>query len=266
MRTLLGLLIVVGLAVPGEAADVAAGKEKAAACMACHGANGVSVSPDIPNLAGQKGPYLKAQLEAFRTGARKNQLMNGIASRLTPADIENLAAFFAGLPPATETARAPVADELGKAPLRFPADYKATFTHYTTINFPQTRQVRTYLANTVALDAARSGAPLPDGSVLLVEVFRAKADATGSPVTGPDGFFERDALLFFTAMERQKGWGERIPAELRNGDWRYAIFNADGTPRPNVPEARCLTCHIPKAGESYLFTLAPLTDKARAPR
>lgn len=266
MRILPGLLIVVGLVAQAEGSDVAAGKAKAAACTACHGANGVSVSPDIPNLAGQKAPYLKAQLEAFRTGTRKNPLMNAMAAQLSPVDIENVASFFASLPPASETMKSPTAEELAKTLMTFPADHKSTFTHYTTINFPDTKQVRTYLANKVALDAAGSGAPLPDGSVLLVEVFKARVDATGMPIKGPDGLFEKDTLLFFTAMERQKGWGDGIPGELRNENWRYAVFDPDGTPRPNVPEARCLACHKPKAAESFLFTLKPLADKARASR
>lgn len=266
MAALLGLVLVLGLVAQADAADPAAGKAKAAVCTACHGANGVSGSPDIPNLAGQKGGYLKAQLAAFRAGTRKNPLMNAMAAQLSPADIDNVAAFFASLPPATETAKSPVAEELAKTLPKFPADYKTAFTHYLTINFPETKQVRTYLANKVALDAARSGAPLPDGSVLLAEVFKAKVDKDGSPVKGTDGFFEKDALLFLTAMERQKGWGDRIPAELRNEEWRYAIFNPDGAPRPNVPEARCLACHKPKGAESFLFTLKPLTDKGRATR
>lgn len=264
MPRLLGLLVlVVCLVAQSEAADVAAGKEKAAACTACHGANGVSVSPDIPNLAGQKGPYLKAQLEAFRSGARKNQLMNAMAGPLSNADIENLTAFFASLPPGTESARSPVGEELAKALPRFPADYKTAFTQYTTINFPETKQVRTYLANDVALRAARAGATLPDGSVLFVEVFRAKLDGAGNPVKGPDGFFEKDKLLFFTAMERDKGWGDAIPQELRNENWRYAVFTAEGKAREGVAEARCLACHKPKDAESYLFTLKELAARAR---
>ncbi|MDH5259156.1 MAG: cytochrome c, partial [Gammaproteobacteria bacterium] len=40
------------------AGDAAAGKGKAALCAGCHGADGMSMSPDIPNLAGQKEAYL----------------------------------------------------------------------------------------------------------------------------------------------------------------------------------------------------------------
>lgn len=135
--------------------------------------------------------------------------------------------------------------------------------YYTAINFPDRKQVRYYYANPVALQAARQGDPLPDGSVLLVEVFKAKLDSAGTPLKGEDGFFVKDTLTLFTAMERQPGWGNNIPEEFRNENWHYAVFKADGT-REGTNQAKCLVCHKPKASVSYLFTLGQLTEKARA--
>ena len=80
-----------------QAADVVEGKEKAAMCVGCHGAKGVSMNPEWPNIAGQKDKYLMNQLKAFRGGVRKNPLMTPIAASLSDADIENLAAYFSGL-------------------------------------------------------------------------------------------------------------------------------------------------------------------------
>ena len=79
------------------AADVAAGQAKAVACGACHGANGISVVPMYPNLAGQKSAYITKQLKAFRDGTRQDPVMNGMAKPLADADIENLAAYFESL-------------------------------------------------------------------------------------------------------------------------------------------------------------------------
>lgn len=262
MKQLGVLLMLFGVAMPAHAADIAAGEVKAAACTACHGANGISVSADIPNLAGQKDKYLQAQLEAFRAGTRKNPFMNVMAGQLSDIDIQNLVAFFKSLPPATESVQSPVGAELARERLQFPANYKQDLISYTTINFPDRKQVRHYYANPVALQAARQGDPLPDGSVLLVEVFKAKLDSAGTPLKGEDGFFVQDTLTLFTAMERQPGWGDNIPEELRNENWQYAVFKADGT-REGTNQARCLVCHKPKVSESYLFTLAQLTEKAR---
>ena len=60
-------------------ADSAAGREKAQACAACHGLDGLSKIPNAPNIAGQPEMYLKAQLEAYRSGARENEMMTVIA-------------------------------------------------------------------------------------------------------------------------------------------------------------------------------------------
>ena len=79
------------------AGDAAAGKSRAAACAACHGANGISANGLWPNLAGQKEQYLVAQMKAFRDGDRKNAMMSPMAAGLSDDDIANLAAYYAGL-------------------------------------------------------------------------------------------------------------------------------------------------------------------------
>lgn len=91
----IGLLLLAGTA---QAADVAAGKAKAAVCAACHGANGISIIPDYPNLAGQKVKYLESSIKAYRDGERKNPIMSPMATGLSDADVANLAAYFASLP------------------------------------------------------------------------------------------------------------------------------------------------------------------------
>lgn len=79
-----------------EAGDVAAGKAKAAACAGCHGVDGNGgADPSWPKLAGQIPEYLVKQLNDFKTGARKNPVMNGMAAGLTPKDMQNIAAFYA---------------------------------------------------------------------------------------------------------------------------------------------------------------------------
>lgn len=81
-----------------QAADPAAGKQKFdATCSACHGANGISVVPIYPNLAGQKGEYLVAQLKAFRDSSRQNPIMQPMAKGLTDTDIANIAAYLSSL-------------------------------------------------------------------------------------------------------------------------------------------------------------------------
>ena len=82
------------------AGDAANGKAKSTTCTACHGANGISMIPMYPNLAGQKEQYLVLQMKAFRDGERKNMVMAPMAAGLSDDDINNLAAYYAGLNPA----------------------------------------------------------------------------------------------------------------------------------------------------------------------
>ena len=75
--------------------DVKAGEAKSAVCMACHGPQGNSGNPDWPKLAGQHANYLARQLQAFKSGARKDPLMGPQAVALSDDDINDLAAYFA---------------------------------------------------------------------------------------------------------------------------------------------------------------------------
>jgi cytochrome c553 len=244
-----------------QAADIEAGKSKVAAvCAACHGANGVSVSDGIPNLAAQRAGYLEAQLKALKDGSRKNAIMNAIAAQLSPDDIANVAAYFAAQPGASTGAKSALLANVAASHVTFPDGYKDSFTKYHTINFPATGQVRYYFANKVALQAAKEGKPLSDGSVLLAEVFSAKLDADKKPITGSDGFYVPDKLMFYTAMARNAGWGKDLPEMLRNEDWNYAIFTLDKQQRPGVNQAECLACHKPLDKASYTFTLKQLAD------
>ena len=259
MKRMLGLSAVLAIVPLAQAADIEAGKAKVATvCAACHGANGVSVSDTIPNLAAQRAAYLETQLKALKDGTRKNPIMNAIATQLNPTEIADVAAFFASLPGAAGSAKSAQLPNVAKTSVTFPEGYKGSFTKYHTINFPATKQVRYYFANKTAVQAAKEGKPLPDGSYLLAEVYAAKLDAEGKPVTGSDGFFVADKPLLYTAMARGAGWGKEIPEMLRNGDWNYAIFTLDRQHRPGVNQAECLACHKPLDNVSYTFTLKQL--------
>ena len=152
--------------------------------------------------------------------------------------------------------------QLVKSGVTFPDNYKTTYTKYHTINFPATRQVRYYFANPVALQAAKQGKPLPNGSMLFAEVYSAKLDADKKPIMGSDGFFQADQLMFYTAMARDAGWGNAIPELLRNEDWNYSVFTLAKQARPGVNQAECLACHKPLDKVSYTFTLKELTAVA----
>jgi len=90
-------------ALPG---DAAAGADKAAACAACHGADGNSADPQYPKIAGQHESYIARQLSMFKDGSRDNAVMLGFASILTPQDARDIGAYFA-----TQVALPGIADD-----------------------------------------------------------------------------------------------------------------------------------------------------------
>jgi cytochrome c553 len=90
--------------VAAHAADVAAGKEKAELCTACHGEGGISQTENIPSLAGQPDQFIQWQLVFFRSGSRRNEQMQPIVEQISNEDIRNLGAYFASLAPPKPTA------------------------------------------------------------------------------------------------------------------------------------------------------------------
>jgi cytochrome c553 len=81
------------------AVDMAAAAVKAQACIACHGAGGISQMAETPSLAGQPDGFLQWQLVFLRSGQRKSPVMQPLAQALKDDDIRNLAAYFAAQPP-----------------------------------------------------------------------------------------------------------------------------------------------------------------------
>ncbi|KRE83547.1 cytochrome C [Rhodanobacter sp. Soil772] len=79
--------------------DAQAGAGKAAVCAACHGAQGVAIAPNFPNLAGQSATYLYVQLKEFHDGQRSDPVMTGQAATLSDADMRDLASYYASLAP-----------------------------------------------------------------------------------------------------------------------------------------------------------------------
>ena len=77
--------------------DTDAGFERASTCVACHGQNGIGVSPTWPTLAGQHEDYLVHALNQYRDGTRKDVVMSSMAAALSDDDVILLARYYSGL-------------------------------------------------------------------------------------------------------------------------------------------------------------------------
>jgi Cytochrome P460 len=147
--------------------------------------------------------------------------------------------------------------------IEFPEGYQDSFTHYATVNRADERkQVVKIFGNDVALTSAKDGAALDSGSVLVMEIYKAKLDAEENPVVGSDGFFEQDELAAIAVMESRTGWGDEYPEEIRNGTWEYALFDAKAHTLLDREYRDCFACHKPLQEFDYVFSFAQLRDAA----
>ena len=254
-QTVLGAaLLGASMSVAVRAGDIEAGSETATQCAACHGSAGISTADMFPNLAGQKEGYIKTQLAAFKTETRKNALMNAIAAGLSDTDIENLATYFASLPGGEAGAAAINETGLDGTLLMFPENHETAFTRYHRKDYDDRKQVRYYSGNDIALAGVATGGPFEPGSYFLVEVFAAQEDADGNLLKDADGKLVAGERKLYTAMEKRSGWGDDVPDIYKNDDWRYSVFETDGTNKDGVNEAPCMACHKPLTDNDYSFT------------
>ncbi len=68
-------------------------------CANCHGDGGISRYPEVPNLAAQNPAYLLGQIEAFLSGRRKDEFMQGLMKVLSERDKAAIASYYAAARP-----------------------------------------------------------------------------------------------------------------------------------------------------------------------
>ncbi|QMU61554.1 MAG: c-type cytochrome [Gammaproteobacteria bacterium] len=78
-----------------DAAPAKSGSEVATQCVACHGEDGNSPTPNFPRIAGQHADYMFHALMSYKNGDRKNPIMAGIVAALSEKEMKNVAAFYA---------------------------------------------------------------------------------------------------------------------------------------------------------------------------
>jgi len=102
---LISLIVSAGLMSVAHAGDAEAGKAKSATCAACHGADGNSLAPTFPKIAGQGERYLIKQIKDIRDGNRQVPAMAPFVTGLSDTDVADLAAYFSAQVPTTGGAK-----------------------------------------------------------------------------------------------------------------------------------------------------------------
>ncbi|NKC34251.1 cytochrome P460 family protein [Falsiroseomonas selenitidurans] len=138
--------------------------------------------------------------------------------------------------------------------ISLPADWQARFIRYATVDKADRKIIRHLFVNPEAFAAATPGAPLPHGTLIIMADARARVDATGTPLRDQQGrFIAEPGWIAIAAQEKQPGWGEGYPPEMRNGEWEYAAFTGTGE-RRNIALGSCFNCHITaRSGQDFAF-------------
>lgn len=142
--------------------------------------------------------------------------------------------------------------------VKFPEGYEKTFTQYGTMNRANQIQVAKLYVNDAAISSYSQSNKSGPGSIVIMEIYNPKKDATGKPIAGKDGAFEIDSLAAVAVMENRDNWDAAFPKENRTGDWGFAVYNPDGTPKSN--DLNCVQCHTPLQAQDYMFTYQKLVD------
>ena len=140
--------------------------------------------------------------------------------------------------------------------LTLPSDYKGTFDNYMVSDrLGQEDQVISLFANDIARTGARTDGKLPYGSVLIGEIYEAKADADGAIVESQLGRRVPAKLKAIVMMERQEGWDNQYADDLKVGDWEFEVFSPEGKNLGKDTTA-CRECHHPLTDTEFTFSYA----------
>ncbi|MEM7350952.1 MAG: cytochrome P460 family protein [Acidobacteriota bacterium] len=142
--------------------------------------------------------------------------------------------------------------------VQLPADYRATFTNYLSLDRVQNHdQIIRLFANDLAMQGPDEHGKLPFGSVVVGEVYKAKLDSNGEVMVSKLGRRLRDKLALIAVMERGEHLGQGHPEGLRNGNWEFAAFKPNGSVADKDLNA-CRACHSPLVETNHLFSLEHL--------
>lgn len=143
----------------------------------------------------------------------------------------------------------------GPENIKLPEDYQATFTNYVTADrlSPNDDQIIKLFANDTALSGPRTNGALPNGSIIVGEIYKAKRGKDGNVIESALGRRIRDKLAAIVVLQKEEGWGAGYPDNLKMGDWEFAAFSPDGKPAKKDFN-KCRECHVPLKETDFLFS------------
>ena len=162
---------------------------------------------------------------------------------------------------------APVAPvtPLNDGELAVPANYRSWPKFLSAVQRPDAKQVREIYMNAVGTGGTAAKG-FPNGTVFVMENFAAAANPDGTLTQGAGGALVKGDLLRVFVMGKNEGWGASAPEGLKNGDWIYAGYLANGEKSADSTLS-CRACHLPlTANKDFVHRYDEYFAKAAAPR
>ena len=162
---------------------------------------------------------------------------------------------------------APVAPvtPLNDGELAVPANYRSWPKFLSAVQRPDAKQVREIYMNAVGTGGTAAKG-FPNGTVFVMENFAAAANPDGTLTQGAGGALVKGDLLRVFVMGKNEGWGASAPEGLKNGDWIYAGYLANGGKSADSTLS-CRACHLPlTANKDFVHRYDEYFAKAAAPR
>jgi Cytochrome P460 len=122
---------------------------------------------------------------------------------------------------------------------------------YTLADRYDIKQYRELYTSREAVQAAREGKPLPNGTVITMVQYKAQVDAHGNPIKDTTGRFLKGDLVGFAIMEKRQGWGPST---------RRTFETVTGSIRPSPPMASSTTRQTSRRASSATNRTTPWTS------
>ncbi len=137
--------------------------------------------------------------------------------------------------------------------LALPSDYKSSGPYLVADRMGQEDQVIVLYANATAREGAKINGELPNDSILVGEIYKAKLDESGEVLESQLGRRIPGEMSAIVMMQRRKGWDDQYPDELKVGDWEFEVFSPEGENLAKDTTA-CRECHHPLTETNYTWS------------
>ncbi len=135
----------------------------------------------------------------------------------------------------------------GEIPL--PSNYKTWPIFLSSVQRADVSQVRDIYLNPTGASASY-GQVFPDGTVMVMELYHATTDGESLRTDSGGQPVRRDLAKVFV-MQKERGWGQNVPDNLKSGNWMFAAYGSDGKALAE-DFSKCRACHIPLAQKDFV--------------